>query len=335
MEELYQKRKEFAKSVFGISFPIAVATFITYYYQNFPPFYIPIFFSTVAIISFVYLVKQKGIEIFFWHRKQVKLLKNPKIGILKVDGCESRCTRFGPEEWKRRIDNKFHTAFIENPSDIGREYTAIINPYGEVYPEESIINLTTFHKILQFVADGGTFVCAGGYAFFYAFHIETNRINPLTEPTKGYKGALMKSGEIILNQPILMMGGYSLVDTLLKKHFNLWTTLSAPMVIKTFQNDNDKKYAGNLENVGGTQYVEEFRAIREPAGETIPLLRAKVNGNELYPIAAIPYKRGYLIVAGNNLSSDKSESGNSLADAGFKKVVKAIVQFLEYQKSSV
>ena len=205
----------------------------------------------------------------------------------------------------------------------------------KVYPEESIINLTTFHKILQFVAGGGIFVCAGGYPFFYAFHVATNRIIPLTEPTTGYGGQLMKNGKIILNQPILFMGSYSLVDTLLKRNFNLWTTLTDPIVIKTFQNDNDKKFAGNLENVGGTQYVEEFRAIREPAGETIPLLRAKVNGNEIYPIAAIPYKKGYLIVAGVNLGSNKLRSGKSLADGGFKKVVKAIDQFLEYQKSSV
>ena len=56
---------------------------------------------------------------------------------------------------------------------------------------------------------------------------------------------------------------------------------------------------GDLINLGGTDLVHEFRALRREARNVIPLLRtSRPDFNEVYPIAALPHEMGYLIIGG-------------------------------------
>jgi len=102
-------------------------------------------------------------------------------------------------------------------------------------------------------------------------------------------------------------------------------THSGPFLLKVFQNDVDKQIVGDLINVGGDDVVQKFRALTKESKNCIPLLRAyRSDFGEVYPIGAIQYGKGYLIVAGMNLTKE----------AEFKKLVKAIDAFCDWVKSN-
>jgi hypothetical protein len=93
--------------------------------------------------------------------------------------------------------------------------------------------------------------------------------------------------------------------------------------VEVYQKDEDKRIAGDLVNVGGSNKIQEFRAIVK---NCIPLLRAsrpEPEFKEIYPIAAVPYGWGYLITAGVNMVS--------LAE--FEKLVVAVDNFCNWFRS--
>jgi len=112
----------------------------------------------------------------------------PRIGVLRLSAGlweEAKAwTRFTPDDWEKVLKEKGLDVELIPPSQINRNYTAIVNPFGETYPETNIFELEIFKKIMDFVADGGTFVCAGGYPFFYAYHIETRRVRVIASAPK-------------------------------------------------------------------------------------------------------------------------------------------------------
>jgi len=75
--------------------------------------------------------------------------------------------------------------------------------------------------------------------------------------------------------------------------------------------------------------VMEFRAVREPTPKCIPFLRAKTVFGEVYPIAAIPYGKGYLIICGMDLNTDLTVMGVDLNKSEFEKISIMIENFMK------
>ncbi len=105
-------------------------------------------------------------------------------------------SRFSALEWideLQRIDellgNDVLEASLISVSEIDEQYDVVVNPFGETYPEEDILEETTFRKLRRFVLGGGVLVCAGGIPFWYADipRGPSRRVVPA-----GYRDALLR-----------------------------------------------------------------------------------------------------------------------------------------------
>lgn len=181
-----------------------------------------------------------------------------------------------------------------------------------------------FDIIKDYIWDGGIFVNTAGFAFFYAWDVNVEKRQPILDE-RIYLPATIKvnKGQIIIDRFQIFL---PFAGSLLWKEFNVRTTSdtpthSGPFQLKVFQSDADKQIADDLTNIGDSNMIQEFRALTRETKDCIPLLRAyRPDFGEVYPIGAIQYGKGYLIVAGMNMTTEVE----------FKKLVTAIDGFCDW-----
>lgn len=258
--------------------------------------------------------------------------KEPKVAIIFVKGLTedsfrqaSRATEFTPDHLDKRLkERKMVTEFIL-PSAIDERYPMIINPFGELYPEEDVSNMTVLKSIMRYIKMGGVFVNIAGLPFFYMRDFKNN-IEDITGPMLQYyiggkpsqlskaKGLLDTYQPVTMLEPSVTDAGSSLVNTWLYKNLGIRTTLTSARLVKvrTVEDSYFKKLIPNKEEVE----VQEFRsAIRCEItnAKLIPILVAKlthrVTGQPraFYPIAAVKYGVGYLIMVGMALEKKREQ----------------------------
>jgi len=113
-----------------------------------------------------------------------------KIGILKdIPKNEEEGwvhTNVYQEKWKDEIERQVKNKEIEVKliavKDNFDPYTAIINPYGGVYPEHNLGKLETLDKILKYVAEGGLFVNVADIPGYFAYNELLKRKLDITPP---------------------------------------------------------------------------------------------------------------------------------------------------------
>ena len=179
-------------------------------------------------------------------------------------------------------------------SDISSKYAAIINPFSEIYLEIDRRNLLTYEKIKEFIADGGVFCCTGGFPFYYYWDSITGF--PVDTTPKTRVTTLTRLEDIRL-----------FYDSLVTKDFGAIITNdpSTPTPIKVYQEQKpDIEFFGELCNIGGTNKVLEFRSLSDGSRGLIAGLRVKHNEEVKFPLAAISYGNGYLIIAGMDVKTD-------------------------------
>ena len=96
-------------------------------------------------------------------------------------------------------------------------------------------------------------------------------------------------------------------DSLVTKDFGAIITNDppTPTKVKVHQEKKpDVEFFGELCSVGGTDKVWEFRSLSEGTRGLIAGLRAKHNDELKFPLAAISYGSGYLIIAGMDVKTD-------------------------------
>lgn len=298
------------------------------------------FLSFIIAVIIVYLKFYESINNIIWRIKRKWKFRNPIIAIIKEDGCELKTTRYTPSDWRDHFDHIRYKTKIISCKEISNRYAVIINPYGEVYPEEDLFNFKTFNRIKEFIENGGIFVNVGGFAFYSGWDIKTKRGPiPIAEVYQFYGGEI-KENRIELH-PLQSIKGRTLTNgTLLFEKLKITPTFGAPEKYKVYQTESDKGFIGNLEDVGETNIVEEFRCVREPVSRCQPLLRAKSEiYDEIYPLAAIPLGRGYFIIGGMNLDPE-NDPDRKISNSAFLKSCKAIENMVEriqkgYIKSSL
>ncbi len=108
--------------------------------------------------------------------------RNPSdILVAILHGTESwgqsgrKSTVYGPDEWESWCRSKGFAVERISVRDIqGRDDTprldAIVNPFGEMYPEADPDKETSLTSIVAYVESGGLFVCTAGWPFYYASH---------------------------------------------------------------------------------------------------------------------------------------------------------------------
>lgn len=243
------------------------------------------------------LVKDSRLMKKFFNRP---VIKYPfLIGILSgyIEGSEREIspqllsTKYSVEDWlakialKDKIDvEKIHIV------QINKKYDAIINPFGEVYPEENYDEKRTYNKIKNYIYEGGTFINAGGYPFFYCW-----------DSLRGNREIALNIQRVVQTPEGLAIG-HLFSDTLVFKDFRALLSGLPATELEVFQTPEDITKIGDLVDVGGSNKVIQFRAVRPETPNSIPLLRGK--DNILYPIAAIPYGKGHLIIGGMHIVSN-------------------------------
>jgi hypothetical protein len=289
----------------------------------------------ITIALFLLLILYRPLSDLIWTISIKWKLLHPVIGIIKQPGCQAMYTSFTPQDWKDAFDRlSLHCEFI-TVSEINDRFVAIINPYGEVYPEEELLTLKTFERVKKYISDGGIFHTAGGLAFFYGGDIRSPSRNvaladelqvfiPLPPPLPA--GALQPQN----TYPPM----YSLTSTLLQKNFGAVTTWRDTERSRCFQRGEDRRFVGDIANQGGIDEVLHFRAIREPLRRCLPFLRVQPANwqGDVYVIAGIPYGKGCLILNGFDLR-DNTQYTNpqwsaTIHRANFEKICYALKNLL-------
>lgn len=283
---------------------------------------------------------EKIYQIFAKHLVKSRF-KCPKIGVLfqgEVDDEEIKSllkwTAYTPELW---LNNLRSEGFIvEKTSDLAikdDDFSIILNPFGELYLENDTMNLKTFQKIKEYIKRGGVFVNTAGLAFYYMWNPRT-KIEGLTgQDIQTYSGRAVTKPTTsntyessIELQPVVITDAPSLVDTWLYENFGIRTTLGGERTLKvTAVNSFNDIIEENAD-------IQEFRSALRceyPECQLIPIIRGEYvyqptgRKHECYPIAAVKYGLGYLILVGMSLREDKDLL---LVTRAIKKVIERLCE---------
>jgi len=296
---------------------------------------------SITVVLVLLLIVYKPISYLIWAISTKWKLTHPVIGILQQGGCQAMYTSFTPQDWKDTLNRLSLRSKFITISEINDRFVAIINPYGEVYPEEELLTLKTFERVKKYISDGGIFLCAGGLAFFYGGDIRSPGRNvALADELQVY---------IPLPSPPFPAGAlqpqntyppmYSLTNTLLQKSFGVVTTWRNTERSQCFQRGEDRRFVGDIANEGGIDEVLHFRAIREPVRRCLPFLRVQPANwqGDVYVIAGVPYGKGCLILNGCDLR-DNTQYTNpqwnaTIHRANFEKICYALKNLLENRRN--
>lgn len=342
-----QKFRDYMFYIFGIAFPfwLSIISFGLLEKSLIFEFWIFFYIATIPfIVSMVLLILAKPICKWIWRHNHKTRLKHSIIGIIReYDETQSdgrlipAKSRYFPEDWEHLInsfqDGLYKTRYIDalKVEDNWNDLIAIINPYGEGYPEKDIGKKETFEKIMKYVEDGGVFVNVCGAPFWYAWNPTVNYTSTAGE-VYGLGGKGFPTGKIIQVKPkrkqiyipeydiLLKDPTYnlqpvqSLVDTLVNDRLGLLTTTQPPELRPVFQNKEDvKKGFSNILQGIDFPLVIEFRATRRPTQNFIPMIRAKLPVNEkdtteIYPIAYVPWGFGKFLFCGFLMASEENKN---------------------------
>jgi hypothetical protein len=204
---------------------------------------------------------------------------------------EKPCTPFfsnvSPKNWGNLLQNKNTSISFISTAEIDISFDAIVNPFGENYPEENNESKTTYNRILTYIRSGGVFVNVAGFPFFYywdheqGINVPVARVKQLYIPDRG------------------LLSFIHFDDTLLYNDFGISVDSRSPTGVTIYQEDEDRVFVGNLLELG-IEKVTQFRAVISGSPNTIPLVRAEEG--RIYPLAAIQYGNGHLLLSGLQLS---------------------------------
>ncbi|XHH09905.1 MAG: hypothetical protein ACFCUE_04560 [Candidatus Bathyarchaeia archaeon] len=147
------------------------------------------------------------------------LWKRPIVGILNDMGYDlnnnpdiSVWTNVPPTVWAELIKKAgLNVKFINVANDFD-EFSAILNPYGSVYPELDLRTFSSKRKILDFVAEGGIFVNVADIPTFYAYNPKLKRRIETTKPKLTVIDGHVKSLRLFSLTPLLDELGLSILN---------------------------------------------------------------------------------------------------------------------------
>jgi hypothetical protein len=187
------------------------------------------------------------------------------------------------------LQNSDSSISFISASEIDISFDAIVNPFGETYPEENYDSKTTYLRIRNYIASGGLFVNVAGFPFFYYWDHDEGRNQTVIRPSYVFNPAT--------NQ---IIGFNNFNDTLVYRDFRISLDTRSPTEVTISQNAEDKRYVGDLLALDITK-VKQFRAVIPGYPNTIPIVRAEEG--RIYPLAAIKYGNGHLMISGLELHS--------------------------------
>jgi hypothetical protein len=195
-------------------------------------------------------------------------------------------------------------------TDISPKFSIILNPFGEAYPELPSATGATpgYQMVKDYIYAGGVFITAGGNPFHYLFSVyegqrhDTSTVIPNVPMSP--RRVPDEQGNVVIEVQTTAL----LSDMFLTRDFGVGTTITPrdehrkDYPVDAFQQPEDKKYWDCQVDVS---QIRVFRSLYPPAsGKPIPVLRAILSGEEVFPIAFVRYGFGFLLHIGLALTSD-------------------------------
>lgn len=235
---------------------------------------------------------------------RARRFKYPRILILDgtVSGLEREIPAYGIHADRKPID------WVKPLEDLGRvklgpvnhidkmEIHIVINPFGEVYPEEDVSRHSSAYKLRDFVYSGGVYVNVSGNPFWYKFDTRVGK-----HETAGYVQSPFEN-----QQPMW----FSLMHSFFP---GVQPEGGDAQKVESFQNQNELARFGDIQNAGGSRAVTAFRSYPINSPQIISMLRDFKEQHSL--IAAYPYGEGFFLLCGLAIEGDNKS---------FEKVIAAI-----------
>lgn len=275
------------------------------------------FIALLFVVLLFYYLGLPALSKFVRYLRVKKKKRFPKLGVLNgnIDSpvreykCQHGHTDVTAGMWFTELRREFGPKKVEmiTTSQISGAFSIIVNPFGDIFPEEDLKLHTTFYRICKFIEEGGFFLCTGG-----AFWAHQN-----TKVSEKEEWVFLRSQE----------GVQSLKDSFLYKEFGIVVTgevftdgkivVQEPLEVQAYQKQEDEAYIGPL--IEANTRIKRFRALTPESSNYIPLLREKEDRS--FPLAAIQYGKGYLLHAGMRLTGIKAMEFDILIKA-MKDIVK-------------
>lgn len=204
---------------------------------------------------------------------------------------------------------------------------AVINPFGESYPEKpSVPNILPAYKLIRdYIFSGGIFITCGGLPFTYYFDVTSGQEKELTTVIRNYPVSLRVTTQ--QGRPtIQVLGTTLLINHLIQRDFNMMTIMDdpssgriGPIPLQTYQKIQDKRF-WNCGLTGSTLHI--FRPIDPSVSpDAIPIVRTQIHGKEVFPVAFVKYGFGLFLHIWMNLSK-----GRKFEYKFTKEAVKGVLQ---------
>ena len=243
--------------------------------------------------------------------------RNPKVLVLdgtlsgrKEESAPSpEQTNKSPQDWQSRL-TRFGWQVKQGPIQQmmdGSDPDVVVNPFGEVYPEENSMTHTTAYKIREYVYRGGVYVNVAGIPFWYTY-----------DPRSGEERKVAGWFE---RKPDDQTDPFEWRPLFRILFPSLNTEGGHTELVECFQTQEEIQRFGNIVDAGQSNQILKFRAYpSRQSGQTIPLLRS-VN-QQLYIILGLRFGKGCFLFAGVHIDD---------ASATFEKVVAAIKGWAEFE----
>jgi len=211
----------------------------------------------------------------------------------------------------------FH-ASMTSISDISNgNFSVVINPFGETYPEVGNAEGVGFKTIASYIRDGGIFVNSGGQSFASSWDVNTGKSRLLVNFIPALSETI-KTDYNIKGIPVLEIKESFQIPSeslLLKKQFGL----------ETEWDHHEKNIIGpkeaeiEFDNILGQDTAKTisriYRPVRKLSQGVIPLVRSSSsdfvwnndddNDDNIYPVVAVKFGRGFLIHTGMSLDEER------------------------------
>jgi hypothetical protein len=203
--------------------------------------------------------------------------------------------------------NLFQASLTSISNISNGNFSIIINPFGEAYPELGDASGVGLNTILSYIQDGGVFVNSGGQPFVYSWNVNHGSHNLVISfiPMSSYMEinydeampVLSRDESLVIPQEVLI----------LKRYFHTETEWDHPEKEIVGPIEVEIEFDEILGNDKPKTRAKVYRPIRQLSDNVIPLVHCPQSlwGDRVYPVAAIKFGRGFLIYNGMNLDQER------------------------------
>jgi hypothetical protein len=203
--------------------------------------------------------------------------------------------------------NLFQASLTSISNISNGNFSIIINPFGEAYPELGDASGVGLNTILSYIQDGGVFVNSGGQPFVYSWNVNHGSHDLVISfiPMSSYmKINYDEAMPVLSRDESLVIPQEALI---LKRYFHTETEWDHPEKEIVGPIEVEIEFDEILGNDKPKTRAKVYRPIRQLSDNVIPLVHCPQSlwGDRVYPVAAIKFGRGFLIYNGMNLDQER------------------------------